>query len=92
MMDDGNPTRKDNDGAVTGCGQIVLTFTASPWHLDIKATVENYDLALAMLDQARRWFEGQLRVQAALELQEQMRVAAENARIMASVRDNPRGH
>lgn len=85
-MDDGNPTRSDNGHAGTSCGRIVLTFTASPWHMDIKATVENYDQALAMLDQARRWFEGQLRAQAALELQRQMADNARTAAIADSVR------
>jgi 16S rRNA G1207 methylase RsmC len=85
-MADGNPTRKDNAQPATSAARIVLTFTASPWHLDIKGEVENYDVALAMLEQAKRHFEQQLRLQAAMQMQEQIIVAAENARIAAAVR------
>jgi len=65
---------------------ITLTFTASPWHLDIKATVESFDQALAMLDQARRWFENQLRLAAAVEAQQAMERARQDAAIAAAVR------
>ena len=85
-MDNANPTRKDNGVESKAVNTIILAFTSDPWHLDIKATVENYDQALAMLDQARRWFETQLRAQAALQLQQQMAEQARAAQIAASMR------
>ncbi len=67
---------------------IALDFTASPRRLNIDAQVENYDMALAMLDQARRWFETQLRLARVMEAQAQMRRAAEDQAIAADVRRN----
>jgi len=67
-------------------GVITLTFTAAPWHLDIKATVETFDQALAMLDQARRWFENQLRLAGVVEAQQQLERARQDAAIAAAVR------
>lgn len=91
-IDDGNPTRKDNGGAPAAAGKIELTLTVAPWHLDIKATVENLDMGLAMLDQARRYFEAQLRLQAAAQLQQQIVEQQRVAAIVDSVKDNLRQH
>lgn len=85
-MDDGNPTRKDN-GKGEHYTQLVLTLDVLPtWHLHIGGNIENADVAVAMLDQAKRYFEAQLRAAQAMQLQRQMAEQAENARIAAAVR------
>lgn len=65
---------------------IVLTLSVDPWHLDIKATVENMDAALAALDQAKRYFEQQLRIQAAAQFQQQAADAARTQQILNQVK------
>ncbi len=85
-----NPDNSGRDGSGTLNDFIKLELTRTPWHLRIEAQVDNYDLALAMLDQARRWFEQQLRIAGALEAQNQMRRAAEDAEIAATVRATKR--
>ena len=49
--------------------QIVLTFSTDPWGLTIEGNVENGDMALAMLDQARRKVETDMRIAAGMEAQ-----------------------
>ena len=49
--------------------QIVLTFTTDPWEMTIEGNVENGDMALAMLDQARRKVETDMRIAAGMEAQ-----------------------
>lgn len=68
--------------------QLVLTLEVLPtWHVHIGGNIENADVALAVLHQAVRYFESQLRAQAALQLQEQLRTAAENARIAEALKN-----
>jgi hypothetical protein len=65
--------------------RIELTLYARPWHLKVNAEVPNLDLALAMLQQALRYFENQQRVGNALQVQAEMRRAVEDERIRAMV-------
>jgi len=82
-QDNGHERMDVKPGAV-----ITLTFTESSWRLDIDAKVKSFDQALAMLDQARRWFKNQLRIAAALEAQQQLERARQDAAIAAAVRGN----
>lgn len=78
----------DNHGKATAVDVhvLTLTLTVSPWHLEVGGQVESWDLALAMLDQARRDIESKIRLAHALEAQRQMQLAAENAAIAERVR------
>jgi hypothetical protein len=69
---------------------IILAFTADPWKLDIKATVQNYEMALAMLDQARRWFQAQVQAQHAMQIAQQLAESANNERIASLIRNGHR--
>jgi hypothetical protein len=65
---------------------LQLTFTPSLFRLEIGGSVENFDMALAMLEQAKRHFEGELRKANAIALQQQMTRMAEDQRIAAAMR------
>jgi hypothetical protein len=65
---------------------MTLTFDPETFHLDVKFTGPNLDCALAMLDQAKRWFENQLRAAAAMQIQADMQRARSDAALAASLR------
>lgn len=66
--------------------QLVLTLDIVPkWHLHIGGNIENADVALAVLHQAVRYFESQLRAQSALQLQQQLAEQARTAGIVNKV-------
>ncbi len=58
MSADGN---RGNGGQDQHVNQLVLTFDADSFRLHIGGHTENYDMALAMLDMARRDIEGKIR-------------------------------
>lgn len=67
--------------------QLVLTLDIAPtWHVHIGGNIENADVALAVLNQAVRYFEAQLRAQAALQMQEQLARAASERAIADALR------
>lgn len=84
-----NPTQHDG-GARAPEGTIILRFTTTPWKLDIKATVGNYDMALAMLDQARRWFEARVRARDSIQIAQELAQQERDMMIAASVRNGGR--
>ena len=80
-----------NDNGESGVQHIpvdtlVLTYDRARDHLEIGGKCHSLDLMLDMLARATRTLEGQVRVQGALELQKQLRQAAADAAIAASVR------
>ena len=75
----------DNGNKPAGV-HLALTFDPETFHLDVKFTGPNLDCALAMLDQARRWFENQLRAAAAMQIQADMQRASADASLAASIR------
>jgi len=79
-----NPTRKD--GAADGgpVDTLTLKLTRFPWHLQMEGNVENYDLAMAMLQQAVRAIEAKLRLE---QLGQAQRQAADTA-LTAQIRKN----
>jgi hypothetical protein len=76
------------DDKITGVAHLELTFTPDDFHLDVHFTGPNLDCALAMLAQAARWFESQLRAAAAMQIQADMERAREDAALRASLRLN----
>jgi hypothetical protein len=75
------------NGDKTAVATLALTFDPATFHLDVKFTGPNLDCALAMCEQARRWFENQLRAAAALQVQAQLQRAREDAALAAGVRN-----
>lgn len=86
MGEDGNPTRKDNGVESIPVDMITITVIRRPWHVDAKIPSNEFDLWIGVLDQVKRTLEGELRKAQALQLQEQLRQQAENARIAADIR------
>jgi len=81
--DNGNAKTNAHQKNLTGF--IQLEFTAEPWHLQMNGEFPNFDVALSMLDQARRAVEAKQRLALALEAQQKMAEQAENARIAAAL-------
>jgi hypothetical protein len=79
-----------DNGSKPAGAHMELTFEPATFHLDVKFTGPNLDCALAMLDQARRWFENQLRAASAMKIQADMQRARAGAELAASLR-TPRG-
>ena len=77
-----DPTLKD-----AGIGTITLTFDPAKWRLDIKATVGNFDMALAMLDEARRWFEARIRARDSIRIAQELAQQERDMQIAAAVRN-----
>lgn len=84
MGEDGNPTRKDGGVETSRVDVLTLTLTRDPWHLHVGGTIENHDVAMAMLSQATRYFEQLLK----LEALQQMQQSAADAALAEQVRRN----
>jgi len=67
----------DDNGEQPKLDTITLTLQRSPWGLVIEGEVENLDLAMAMLQQAMRKVDMDLRIAAGLAAQQQHKVSAE---------------
>jgi hypothetical protein len=82
-MDNGN----NGERGIERQGVVVLSLTFYPatFKMEIGGNCANADMALAALDQARRWYEGELRKLAALRMQQELRDMAQNAAIAAAV-------
>jgi hypothetical protein len=79
-----------HDGDKPAVATMALTFDPAGFQLRVDFKGPNVECALAMLAQATRWFEAQLRAAQALQIQADMRRQAEDAAIAASLR-NPAG-
>jgi hypothetical protein len=85
-MDDPNPTRKDNGAESRSVDTVILTYDRGRDLLDIGGRAASIDLMLDMLGRATRTLEAKLRVQNALQLQQEMAEQARAQAIAASVR------
>lgn len=63
---------------VEGVFNISLTFRTDPWELTIDGNVANGDMALAMLDQARRKVEQDMRIAAGIQATMEMKKKVED--------------
>jgi hypothetical protein len=64
---------------------IILTFVREPWQLTIDGETENLNVAMAMLDEAKRVMETKWRIAAALEAQEENKRRLEGESRLKSV-------
>ena len=65
---------------------LQLTFCPATFRLEIGGNCVNADIALAAMEQARRYYEGELRKVAALRMQQELHEIAQNARVAAALR------
>lgn len=65
---------------------LTLTFTPATFRLEIGGNCVNADIALAAMEQARRYFEGELRKIAAIRMQQELRDMAQNEAVAAAMR------
>ncbi len=61
-MDDGNYTLKGPVPVGTRSAELILTMDLDTFYLNVSGTIPTLELALAMLEQAKRHFEAQLRM------------------------------
>ncbi len=66
--------------------QLTLTMDLVTFHLDVKGSVPTLDMALALLAQATRFFETQIRMQALQQVQEQRAAAVLTQEILGNLR------
>jgi hypothetical protein len=85
--ENGNPTRKDNGVESRPVDTVILTYDRATDHLDVGGTFNSVDLALDMLERARRALDAKLRLQQALALQQQLAEQRQNAAIAESLRN-----
>lgn len=78
--DNGNGERKGQVSVLT------LTFDHDTFHLDVKGEAPALDTFMAMLQQAERYFETQLRAQAAMQFQAQIADRARTEQLARSIR------
>lgn len=83
-MEDGN----GNGSGVSKQGVVVLqlTFYPATFRLEIGGNCQNADIALAAMEQARRYYEGELRKIQAIQLQQSLRDMAANEVVAAALR------
>lgn len=83
-MDNGNNGERgiERQGVVV----LTLTFTPATFKMELSGNCVNADIALAMLDQTRRYYEGELRKAAALRMQQELRDMATNGAVAAALR------
>lgn len=82
MSSDGNGNGVERRSVVV----LQLTFEPATFRLDIGGNCVNADVALAMLDQAKRAYEHELRKLAALRMQQELHEMAQNAQVAAALR------
>lgn len=51
---------------------LTLTFEHDTFALDVKGEAPNHEVFMAMLEQAKRYFEAQIRLHTAMQLQQQI--------------------
>lgn len=69
---------------------IILKFQTDPWQLSIEGDVSNGDMALAMLDQARRKVEWDMRTALSVEAQMTLRKKLEEEARVSSILNHGR--
>ena len=69
---------------------IILRFTTDPWGMVIEGDIANGDMALAMLDQARRKVENDMRLQLAIEGQAAFKKRMAEEERVANILGRPR--
>jgi hypothetical protein len=84
-MDNGNANgvqRIEKRSAVV----LQLSFEPATFRLEISGNCVNADVALAIMAQARRYYEGELRKAAALRMQQELRDLAADQAVAAALR------
>lgn len=79
-MSDGNGIERRNVVV------LQLTFEPATFRLEIGGNCVNADVALAAMEQARRYYEGELRKIQAMQMQQQLRDMAANEAVAAALR------
>lgn len=86
MEGNGNPTRKDNGSGQAWPEELIIRFDPMTFSMHIDGHVSNSDMALAMLEQAKREYEAQDRIARLARVQAQLADKAETQRIANSLR------
>ena len=83
-----NDNGNGNGSGITKQELVVLelTFCPATFALRIGGNCVNADIALAMMEQARRYYEGELRKVAAMQLQQKLRDMEKNEAVAAALR------
>lgn len=78
----------DNGNGVERVQAVVLqlTFYPATFRLEVGGNCVNADVAMAMLDQAKRAYEHELRKLAAMRMQQELQEMAQNAQVAAALR------
>jgi hypothetical protein len=82
----------DNNGKVreisSGDAVVVLelTFTPATFRLEIGGNCVNADIALAAMEQARRYYEGELRKAQAMRMQQELAQIVQEQQVAAALR------
>ncbi len=85
-MNDGNENRSHGGVETHPVGHLVLTMDLVTFQLAVKGNVPTLEMALAILAQATRFFETQLRMQAVQQVQEQRAAAQLTQEILGNLR------
>lgn len=85
-MDPDNNNERDKPTDEKWSDELVLHFDRASMRLNISGRVYSLDTALAMLAQATREYQRQLRTQEAIQLRNEVAQAAIDARLAASLR------
>ncbi len=80
-MDNPSVSSSSNGERQPITSQLRLTFNHDTFALDVKGEAPNLETFLAMIEQAKRYFEQQLRAQAAMQLQAQLADQVKTAQI-----------
>jgi hypothetical protein len=73
-----------------GTQKLTITFTPETFALHVDLNVMNADCALAMLEQAKRWVEKQIRLASLVEAQNALAQNARDAQIAQHLRSTAR--
>lgn len=75
-----------NEQRVSVTSTLVLTFEHDTFKLEVKGEAPNLEVMLAIVDQAKRHLESQLRVQQAMALQNQITEQQRNQNLSEQIR------
>lgn len=85
-MDNTSSTDSSSNGERKAIkSQLTLAFDHDTFALDIKGEAPSIEVFLSMIEQAKRYFEQQLRAQAAMQLQAQIARQQQDAQIKAMI-------
>lgn len=85
MNGDGNGNGAQHGDRPNGAQRITISFAPETFKMHIDFDTQNWDVAIAMLDQARRFVDGKLRIAAAIAMQQELADAARTKAIVDSV-------